>query len=78
MTLRIYGTFVAVLLTLTAAAQTAPKKDAVDARAIHFSALIVDTHADTPQYFNNQFNLASGARAEGRHFDLDSAQAGHV
>ncbi|MGH8246861.1 MAG: dipeptidase, partial [Gammaproteobacteria bacterium] len=66
------------LIALSASAQTAPKKPAADPREIHNSALIVDTHADTPQYFNPQFNLASGARAEGRHFDLDLARDGNV
>ncbi|MGH9601589.1 MAG: dipeptidase, partial [Terriglobales bacterium] len=78
MTLRIYGILSVVLIALTPAAQTAPKKPTPDARAIHFSALIVDTHADTPQYFNKQFNLASGARADGRHFDLETAREGNV
>ena len=77
MTLRIS----VLLITLTAVAafaQTAPRKPADDARAVHASALIVDTHADTPQYFDNQFNFVSGARAEGRHFDLDLAREGNV
>ncbi len=78
MTLRIYTTLVVAFIAVTASAQSAPKKQAVDAHAIHFSALIVDTHADTPQYFDKDFNLASGALAEGRHFDLDLAQQGNA
>ncbi len=77
MTLR-FAVFLMFLAAGAACAQTAPKKAAGDAHAIHNSALIVDTHADTPQYFNDQFNFASGARADGRHFDLETARAGNV
>jgi membrane dipeptidase len=69
---------VIVLIALAASAQTAARKAAADPREIHNSALIVDTHADTPQYFNDQFNFASGARAAGRHFDLEAARDGNV
>ncbi len=78
MTLSTHLLVFTALMAATASAQTAPKQAADDARAIHDSALIVDTHADTPQYFNDQFNLAAGARAAGRHFDLETAQAGNV
>ncbi|MCI0402615.1 MAG: dipeptidase, partial [Acidobacteria bacterium] len=78
MTFRTPACVLLILIPWTAFAQTTPKKERAEARAIHFSALIVDTHADTPQYFNSPFNLASGARAEGRHFDLDTAREGNV
>ncbi len=66
------------LMATAASAQTAARQPAEDARAIHDSALIVDTHADTPQYFDEQFNFAAGARAAGRHFDLETARTGNV
>jgi membrane dipeptidase len=78
MTLRLYAILATVFLVVSASAQSAPKKPAVDAHAIHSSALIVDTHVDTPQYFDKTFNLASGALADGRHFDLDLARKGNV
>ncbi len=77
MTLRISVLLVS-LAAVAAFAQTAPRKPADDARAIHSSALIVDTHADTPLYFDDQFDLRSGALADGRHFDLDLVRAGNL
>ena len=78
MTLRIHVILIAVLIPLAASAQTVAKKEAVDARAIHSSALVVDTHADTPLYFDDQFDLRSGALADGRHFDLELVRAGNL
>lgn len=78
MTLRIHVILIAVLIPLAACAQTVSKKQAVDAGAIHASALIVDTHADTPLYFDEQFDLRTGALPDGRHFDLELVRAGNL
>lgn len=67
------------LVTLSALAQPAAKPAAkAGPRAIHNSALIIDTHADTTQYFSDDFDISRGALAEGRHFDLDLARKGNL
>jgi membrane dipeptidase len=47
------------------------------ARAIHESALVVDTHADTPQFMDDRFDLRRATGYEA-HFDLEKARAGNV
>jgi membrane dipeptidase len=71
--------FLLFLVTVSALAQSAAKPAAkADPRAIHNSALIIDTHADTTQYFSDDFDIRKGALAEGRHFDLELARKGNL
>ncbi|HXE90545.1 MAG TPA: dipeptidase [Terriglobales bacterium] len=71
--------FVWLLVTSPVLAQTAAKPAAKpDPRAVHNSALIIDTHADTTQYFNDDFDITKGALAEGRHLDLELARRGNL
>ncbi len=77
------GISMALLVALASCAQSPPrmakeKNSAADPKAIHSSALIVDTHADTTQYFVEDFDITSGALAKGRHFDLDLARKGNL
>jgi membrane dipeptidase len=71
------------LMTATAAAQASAESQDLKitprARAIHDSAIIVDTHADTTQYFAHpDFDLADASERIGAHFDLKTAKAGNI
>src|SRR3979411_1495518 len=49
------------------------------ARQIHESALIVDTHADTPQRFlDENFDIGSTDPKDHGHISLDTAKAGNL
>ena len=62
----------------TAASKSAqPKTDT--ATAIHQSALIVDTHADTPQRFlDENFDLGENTPVSAGHIDLDKIKQGNL
>jgi membrane dipeptidase len=69
---------VALILSVSALAQTnnassiSPK-----ARAIHDSAIVIDTHADTPQRFlDDNFDIGSTDPRDIGHISLDKARAG--
>src|SRR5215831_17025381 len=60
-----------------AAQVTRPKADT--AQAIHQSALIVDTHADTPQRFlDENFDLGQNTPVSEGHIDLDKIKQGNL
>ena len=60
-----------------AAPVTRPKAD--PALAIHQSALIVDTHADTPQRFlDENFDLGQNTPVAEGHIDLDKIRQGNL
>ncbi|HTK94523.1 MAG TPA: dipeptidase [Terriglobales bacterium] len=67
-----------LLLVAVAAAQTKPAaKKATDPAAVHASALVVDTHADTPQrLLDEHFDLATNTR-DG-HIDFGKAKQGNL
>src|SRR5580704_7489868 len=75
-----------VLICNFAAAQTADKPStAADivvtprAQKIHDSALVVDTHADTPQRFlDEDFDIGSADPKDVGHVSLDKAKAGNL
>lgn len=71
---------VACSFLLAAAPASAAKPDpAVEARAIHRSAIVVDTHIDTPQRFLEEgFDLATPTAPPEGHIDLEKLQAGNV
>jgi membrane dipeptidase len=63
--------------TAKAAPATRPKAD--PALAIHQSALIVDTHADTPQRFlDENFDLGQNTPVTDGHIDLDKIRQGNL
>jgi membrane dipeptidase len=78
--------FLAVVLTSSFAVAQAPDQPAtpsevVSARAkkIHDSALVVDTHADTPQRFLDQgFDIGSTDSNDIGHVSLDKARRGNL
>jgi len=60
--------------TVVVFAQVSPK-----AKAIHDSALVIDTHADTPQRFlDGNFDIASTDPKDPGHVSLDKARAGNL
>jgi membrane dipeptidase len=69
-------------LAAAAFAQSAPLSDtpvSAEARAIQESALIIDTHADTPQRFLDQdFNIGSTDPNDRGHISLDKAHRGNL
>jgi membrane dipeptidase len=77
---------VLVLCSALAAAQTStPPSSASDAvvsaraRAIHDSAIVVDTHADTPQRFlDENFDLGSTDPKDTGHISLEKARRGNL
>ena len=70
-----------LLFSSFAVAQTSGAQDTVSAkaRAIHQSALIVDTHADTPQRFlDENFDIGSTDPNDIGHISLDKAKRGNL
>ncbi len=64
-----------LLLSATLAAQTVTPQ----ARAIHDSAIVVDTHADTPQRFLYEgFDIGNSDPKDIGHISLDKARAGNL
>ena len=64
-----------LLLSATLAAQTVTPQ----ARAIHNSAIVVDTHADTPQRFlYENFDIGNSDPKDIGHISLDKAHAGNL
>jgi membrane dipeptidase len=60
-----------------AASTTQPKPDT--AQAIHQSALIIDTHADTPQRFlDENFDLGQNTPVSEGHIDLEKIKQGNL
>ena len=63
-------------LAVTASSQTAVS---ARARQIHDSALVIDTHADTPQRFlDENFDIGSTDPNDNGHISLDKAKAGNL
>jgi len=70
-----------VLCLSPAFGQTAPSDVTVSARAraIHDSALVIDTHADTPQRFLDEgFDIGSTDPNDIGHISLDKARRGNL
>jgi membrane dipeptidase len=68
---------VSLLISAFAAAQDSPVN--ARARAIHESAIIVDTHADTPQRFlDDGFDIGSTDPNDNGHLSLDKARRGNL
>jgi membrane dipeptidase len=72
-----------LISTLAPALILAQSKDSsgisLRARAIHDSAIVVDTHADTPQRFlEENFDIGSNNRKDIGHISLDKARAGNL
>ncbi|MBI2677627.1 MAG: membrane dipeptidase [Candidatus Koribacter versatilis] len=72
----------ALLFTAAAMSQTAakPKKPAhANPAAVHAGALVIDTHADTPQrLLDEKFDLATDTPVSEGHLDFGKAKAGNL
>lgn len=83
--MRIKTLTIVLALTLTAAAQTqsttpgpkSSKKSAADWQAVHNSAIVIDTHADTPGRFVDEGFDPSQDAGSG-HWDLKKVKAGNL
>src|SRR5580693_7385164 len=68
----------ATLLSSVAVGQS-PSAISAKARAIHESAIVVDTHADTPQRFlDDNFDIGNSDPKDIGHLSLDKARAGNL
>jgi membrane dipeptidase len=75
---RFFRTLAASLL-LASSFGTAQNSVSAKARAIHASALVIDTHADTPQRFlDENFDIGSTDPKDIGHISLDKARAGNL
>jgi len=77
------ATLIAVPLSVTSQTQPSPPARAPEisarARAIHNSAIVIDTHADTTQrLLDENFDLASITPISEGHWDLSKAHAGNL
>jgi membrane dipeptidase len=60
-------------------AQSPPSAVSAKARALHNSALVIDTHADTPQRFLDEgFDIGTVTPVSEGHIDLEKVRAGHL
>jgi membrane dipeptidase len=72
---RIFATVLALSLATPLYAQTVRKK----AREIQDSAIVIDTHADTPQRFlDENYDIGSTDPKDPGHISLDKAKAGNL
>ena len=80
--LRIASFALFLLTSALAIAQTTPSKSenvSARVRQIHNSAIVVDTHADTPQRFlDDNFDIGSTDPKDLGHVSLDKARAGNL
>src|SRR5215467_13443334 len=71
--------FLALFSTLAASQQKQPVKKADSPAAIHQSAIIIDTHADTPQRFlDEHFDLGQDTPVSDGHEDLGKIKKGNL
>jgi membrane dipeptidase len=72
---RIFAVALALAFTVPVYAQVVSEK----AREIHNSALVIDTHADTPQRFlDENYDIGSTDPNDTGHISLDKAKAGNL
>jgi membrane dipeptidase len=70
---------IAVVVSSVSVAQAPDSKISAKARQIHASALIVDTHADTPQRFLDEgYDIGSTDPNDVGHISLEKAQRGNL
>jgi membrane dipeptidase len=68
-----------LLLTLTLSLPAYPQSIGAKALEIHNSAIVIDTHADTPQRFlDENYDIGSTDPKDPGHISLDKAKAGNL
>jgi membrane dipeptidase len=79
---RLYRFFFLLVLAASALSQTPPPfatNISPQARLIHESALVIDTHADTPQRFlDDHYDIGNTDPKDPGHISLNKAQAGNL
>jgi membrane dipeptidase len=76
---RLGATALATLLFSSLVPAQNPSAISARARAIHESAIVVDTHADTPQRFlDDNFDIGNSDPNDLGHLSLDKARAGNL
>ncbi len=71
--------FLLISAALTLAQQPASSSNPDSPQAIHDSAIIIDTHADTPQRFlDENFDLGQNTPVSAGHMDLGKIKAGNL
>ncbi len=72
--------FLFLLISTFALAQQPPSASSADSpQAIHDSAIVIDTHADTPQRFlDENFDLGQNTPVSAGHMDLGKIKAGNL
>ena len=71
--------FLTAVLSLTLALHAYAQSVSAKAREIHDSAIVVDTHADTPQRFlDENYDIGSTDPKDQGHISLDKAKAGNL
>ncbi len=74
-----YLTIAAVTSAVAQSGNSADAPVGARARAIHDSAIVVDTHADTPQYFLDAgYDIGSTEPSDFEHISLDKARRGNL
>src|SRR5215831_3038742 len=71
----------ALLISVYATSQSSPSGPAVsaEARKIHDSTIVVDTHADTPQRFlDENYDIGNTDPKDLGHISLDKVRAGNL
>lgn len=77
--IRILLTFFFAFLFITAHGQTESSAVSPKAQKIHASAIVVDTHADTPQRFlDEKYDIGNADPNDHGHISLDKARAGNL
>jgi membrane dipeptidase len=75
----LFSAFVFLASALVSAQTNDASGVSARARAIHDSAIVVDTHADTPQRFlDENFDIGSTDPKDNGHISLDKARAGNL
>jgi membrane dipeptidase len=75
-TMRSFHLAIAVVLFVS---ETVVAQVSTKARAIHDSAIVVDTHADTPlRFLDEKFDIGSADPEDPGHISLDKARAGNL
>ena len=79
MTRRFFVVFLTLALALALALPLAAQTVSAEARKIQDSAIVIDTHADTPQRFlDENFDVGSTDPNDHGHISLDKAKAGNL
>ncbi len=70
---------ISLMMCALVSAQTKIKTSKLDARAIHDSATVIDTHADTPgRFVDEDFDMATDTPTSKGHMDLGKIRQGNL